>query len=162
MPTSPVVSVASTMPVERVEQVVWPLPVEPVEQVVWPLPVERAGLMRLVESAEPEAQVAREVLLLRVSRRRAVAWVPWEALVPRQRAEPSVAVELQVVAVQPVLVMQREAAGHEAVGVPRVPSHLEQPAELGHSEPLEHLALLERSELQGRWVLLERSELQEQ
>ena len=27
-----------------------------------------------------------------------------------------------------------------------MPSHLEQPAELGHSEPLEHLALLERSE----------------
>lgn len=118
LPTSPVV------PVAQAEQVVWTMPVEPVEQ------------------------VAREVLLLRVSRRRAVAWVPWEALVPRQRAEPSVAVELQVVAVQPVLVMQREAAGHEAVGVPRVPSHLEQPAELGHSEPLEHLALLERSELQ--------------
>lgn len=118
LPTSPVV------PVAQAEQVVWTMPVE------------------------PEAQVAREVLLLRVSRRRAVAWVPWEALVPRQRAEPSVAVELQVVAVQPVLVMQREAAGHEAVGVPRVPSHLEQPAELGHSEPLEHLALLERSELQ--------------
>lgn len=142
LPASPVV------PVAQAEQVVWTMPVEPVEQVVWPLPVERAGLMRLVESAEPEAQVAREVLLLRVSRRRAVAWVPWEALVPRQRAEPSVAVELQVVAVQPVLVMQREAAGHEAVGVPRVPSHLEQPAELGHSEPLEHLVLLERSELQ--------------
>lgn len=31
LPTSPVVSVASTMPVERVEQVVWPLPVEPVD-----------------------------------------------------------------------------------------------------------------------------------
>lgn len=63
---------------------------------------------------------------------------------PRQRAEPSVAVELQVVAVQLALPVQPVAAGHEAVGVPRVPSHLEQPAELGHSEPQEHLVLLER------------------
>ena len=95
LPTSPVVPVAqaaSTMPVAQAEQAAWTMPVEPVAS------VKRAGLMRLVESAEPEAQVAREVLLLRVSRRRAVAWVPWEALVPWQRAEPSVAVELQVVA----------------------------------------------------------------
>ena len=108
--------------------------------------VERAGLVRLVESAEPEAQVAREVLLLRVSCRHAVALALQEPLVPWQRAEPLAAVELLVVAVQ------REAAGHEAVGMPRVPSHLEQPAELGHSEPPEHLALLERSEPPGRWV----------
>ena len=80
LPTSPVVPVAqaaSTMPVAS---------------------VKRAGLMRLVESAEPEAQVARQVLLLRVSCRRAVAWVPWEALVPWQRAKPLAAVELLVVA----------------------------------------------------------------
>lgn len=95
-------------------------------------------------------RAARVALLLRVSCQRAVALALQEPLVPWQRVEPSVAVELLVVAVQTGLGVQRVAVGHEAVGVPRVPSHLEQPAELGHSEPLEHLALLERSELQGR------------
>lgn len=89
-------------------------------------------------------RVARVALLLRVSCQRAVALTQQEPLVPWQRAKPLAAVELLVVAVQ------RVAAGHEAAGVLRVPLHLEQPAELGHSEPLEHLALLERSELQGR------------
>lgn len=138
MPTSPVVpagQAASTMPVERVEQVVWTLPVEPVD------PTGLAG---------QGMRAARMALLLRVSCQRAVALALQEPLVPWQRVEPSVAVELLVVAVQTGLAVQRVAVGHEAVGVPRVPSHLEQPAELGHSEPLEHLALLERSELQGR------------
>lgn len=95
LPTSPVVPVvqaASTLPVERVEQVVGPLPVEPVAS------VKRAGLMRLVESAEPEAQVARQVPMLRVSCQRAVALAQQEPLVPWQRAKPLAAVELLVVA----------------------------------------------------------------
>lgn len=91
-------------------------------------------------------RVARVALLLRVSCQRAVALALPEPVVPWHLAEPSAAVELLVVAVQ------RVAAGHEVAGVLRVPSHLEQPAELGHSEPLEHLALLERSEPPGCWV----------
>lgn len=138
MPMAPVV------PVVSVAQVVWPLPVEPVD------PTGLAG------------QGMRVAQLPRVSCQRAVALALPEPVVPWHLAEPSAAVELQVVSAQLVLAVQPVAAGHEAAGVPRVPSHLEQPAELGHSEPLEHLALLERSELQGRWVLLERSELQEQ
>lgn len=132
MPTSPVVSVeqaASTMPVERVEQVVWPLPVEPVE------PVDPTG------SEGQGVQTVRVALLLRVSCRRAVALA---------LPEPSAAVELQVVAAQLALPVQPVAAGHEAAGALRVPSHLEQPAESEHLEPQEHLVLLERSELQGR------------
>lgn len=89
-------------------------------------------------------RAARVALLLRVSCQRAVALAQQEPLVPWQRAKPLAAVELLVVAVQ------RVAAGHEVVGVPRVPSHLEQPAESEQLEPQEHLVLLERSELQGR------------
>ena len=135
LPTSPVVPVVS---VAQAEQVVWPLPVEPVD------PTGLAG------------QGMRVAQLPRVSCQRAVALALPEPVVPWHLAEPSAAVELQAVPAQLALPVQPVAVGHEAVGVPRVPSHLEQPAELGHSEPLEHLALLERSELQGRWVLLER------
>lgn len=95
MPTSPVVPVAqaaSTMPVAQAEQAAWTMPVEPVAS------VKRAGLMRLVESAEPEAQVARQVPMLRVSCQRAVALAQQEPLVPWQRAKPLAAVELLVVA----------------------------------------------------------------
>lgn len=150
MPASPVVPVAqaaSTMPVAQAEQAAWTMPVEPVD------PTGLAG---------QGVQAVRVALLLRGSCQRAVALVLPELVVPWKRVEPPAAVELQVVSAQLALPVQPVAAGYEAVGVPRVPSHLEQPAELGHSEPLEHLALLERSELQGRWVLLERSELQEQ
>lgn len=137
LPTSPVVPVvqaASTMPVERVEQVVGPLPVEPVD------PTGLAG------------QGMRVAQLPRVSCQRAVALALPEPVVPWHLAEPSAAVELQAVPAQLALPVQPVAAGHVAAGVPRVPSHLEQPAELGHSEPLEHLALLERSEPPGCWV----------
>ena len=141
LPASPVV------PVAQAEQAAWTMPVEPVAS------VKRAGLMRLVESAEPEAQVARQVPMLRVSCQRAVALAQQEPLVPWQRAkplvaaEPSAAVELQVVSAQLVLAVQPVAAGHEAAGVPRLPSH---------SEPLEHL------ELQGRCVPKKNLERQEQ
>lgn len=128
---APVVSVVS------VAQVVWPLPVEPVD------PTGLAG---------QGVQAVRVAQLPRVSCQRAVALALPEPVVPWHLAEPSAAVELQVVSAQLVLAVQPVAAGHEAAGVPRVPSHLEQPAELGHSEPLEHLALLERSEPPGRWV----------
>ena len=140
MPTSPVVPVAqaaSTMPVERVEQVVGPLPVEPVD------PTGLAG---------QGVQAVRVALLLRGSCQRAVALVLPELVVPWQRVEPPAAVELQVVSAQLALPVQPVAAGHEAAGAPRVPSHLEQPAEL------EHLALLERSEPPGCWVPKEHSE----
>ena len=124
MPTSPVVSVASTMPVERVERV---------EQVVWPLPVEP------VDPTGLAGQGMRVAQLPRVSCQRAVALALPELVVPWHLAEPSAAVELQAVPAQLALPVQPVAAGHVAAGVPRVPSH---------SEPLEHLALLERSELQ--------------
>ncbi|MDK4276719.1 hypothetical protein QPX37_11215 [Corynebacterium accolens] len=112
---------APVVPVVSVAQVVWPLPVEPVD------PTGLAG------------QGMRVAQLPRVSCQRAVALALPEPVVPWHLAEPSAAVELQVVSAQLVLAVQPVAAGHEAAGVPRLPSH---------SEPLEHLALLERSELQ--------------
>jgi len=47
---------------------------------------------------EPEAQMARQVPMLRVSCQRAVALAQQEPLVPWQRAKPLAAVELLVVA----------------------------------------------------------------
>lgn len=116
------------------------MPTSPVE------PVDPTGL------AGQGVQAVRVALLLRGSCQRAVALVLPELVVPWQRVEPPAAVELQMVSAQLALPVQPVAAGHVAAGVPRVPSHLEQPAELGHSEPLEHLALLERSEPPGCWV----------
>lgn len=72
-PVVPVVSVVS------VAQVVWPLPVEPVD------PTGLAG------------QGMRVAQLPRVSCQRAVALALQEPLVPWQRVEPSVAVELPAV-----------------------------------------------------------------
>lgn len=76
LPMAPVVPVVSVV---SVAQVVWPLPVEPVD------PTGLAG------------QGMRVAQLPRVSCQRAVALALQEPLVPWQRVEPSVAVELPAV-----------------------------------------------------------------
>lgn len=134
LPTSPVV------PVAQAEQAAWTMPVDPTG-------LEGQGM-----------RVARAALLLRVSCQRAVALALPEPVVPWHLAEPSAAVELQVVSAQLALPVQPVAAGHEAAGAPRVPWHLEQLAESEHLELPGYLVLLERSELQGCWVPKEHSE----